>query len=644
MSLLVLLLSCISGEAPLSETGNGPTALPDADGDGIPDALEGDEDPDGDGLSNFEDDDSDGDCLTDALERGDLGEGVVRDSDGDGTPDFLDTDSDDNDLDDGTEAGDCDDPLDSDGDGETDPTDFDDDSDTILDVDEGLLDHDYDGADNRVDLDSDDDCLIDQLEAGDDDLASEPWDSDGDGKPDFLDTDSDDDGVDDIDEVDTCNGDDLDGDGVLDHVDPDTDGDGLDDEEEAAKGTDHRDRDSDGDGYEDGLEVFAGSLASNAQVEPTGTFLTMGPRDIQELTLQSILDEYRLDLFIIVDTAYSYSCYHPNLPTAMETLTQQIFSRFDNVALGFGSYDDYQSGNMASSSGVPFELEHQLSTDQSSLETAAKGLSSMSYGGDAAGSSYEALYQSVTGIGYDQDCDGFTSGVDVQPFNPWSGDAYGGADAGTYDSAEDGTGSVNGVGWRSNSARVVVLGTDNVLRDPDDGDEAPEGSCYDPIGSADATQAVIDRGVKVLGVSVYEWYSSDKSVDEDLEQLAIETDSYMDTDGDGVKDEPAYLTGSWDWPDPTTVLDAVEDLIDPPAPLDHSVNLAHDPDDWVTSLSPEGAVTGLDFGDALDILLEITSHAPIAEDDQFYEIRVEVESEGEVVEAFPIWITIEPER
>lgn len=61
---------------------------PDTDGDGIPDEVEGTEDPDEDGLPNFNDLDSDGDGIPDADE-------TAEDADGDTIPNFLDLDSDD---------------------------------------------------------------------------------------------------------------------------------------------------------------------------------------------------------------------------------------------------------------------------------------------------------------------------------------------------------------------------------------------------------------------------------------------------------------------------------------------------------------------------------------------------------------------
>lgn len=59
----------------------------DADGDGIPDLVEGADDFDGDGWSNLLDHDSDGDGIPDSVEG-------LRDTDADGVPDFLDDDSD----------------------------------------------------------------------------------------------------------------------------------------------------------------------------------------------------------------------------------------------------------------------------------------------------------------------------------------------------------------------------------------------------------------------------------------------------------------------------------------------------------------------------------------------------------------------
>ncbi len=70
-----------------------PPPPPDNDADGIPDAVEGSDDTDGDGLINSEDQDSDNDGASDAEEAGD-NPAIPVDTDGDGIADFLDGDSD----------------------------------------------------------------------------------------------------------------------------------------------------------------------------------------------------------------------------------------------------------------------------------------------------------------------------------------------------------------------------------------------------------------------------------------------------------------------------------------------------------------------------------------------------------------------
>jgi len=125
----------------------------DADGDGIPDDVEGDGDTDGDGIPDYLDTDSDGDGIPDSEEGYD-------DTDGDGVPNYQDDDSD--------------------GDGTPDGEDGDTDGDGISNEDEGTGDSDGDGIPDANDTDSDNDGVPDDEEVanGTDPLSS---DTDGDG-------------------------------------------------------------------------------------------------------------------------------------------------------------------------------------------------------------------------------------------------------------------------------------------------------------------------------------------------------------------------------------------------------------------------------------------------------------------------------
>lgn len=215
----------------------------DSDGDGISDALEGSVDTDGDGQANYVDSDSDADGISDLME-GDI------DSDEDGAPDYLDLDSDGDGISDAQEAGALPaSPVDTDGDSIPDYLDQDSDADGIQDSVEGSIDSDADGVPDSQDSDSNGDGIPDVL-AGTED-------TDGDGIADYLDGDIDGDGI--------ANGSegiiDTDGDGLANYLDTDADGDTVPDAIEQAVDTDgdgrpnFLDTDSDGDSLPDALEV-----------------------------------------------------------------------------------------------------------------------------------------------------------------------------------------------------------------------------------------------------------------------------------------------------------------------------------------------------------------------------------------------------
>ena len=205
-------------------------------------------DLDGDGTGDNADTDDDGDGVRDTSDRYPL------DTDNDGTDNALDNDDDGDGVADTADAFPLDpvESVDTDGDGTGNNADTDDDGDGVADVDDGLP------LDPGETADADGDGVGDNSDAFPNN-ANETVDTDGDGTGNNADTDDDGDGVPDIADAfpyDSAESADSDSDGVGDNADAfpddagewtDTDGDGT---------GDNADIDDDGDEYTDVADVF----------------------------------------------------------------------------------------------------------------------------------------------------------------------------------------------------------------------------------------------------------------------------------------------------------------------------------------------------------------------------------------------------
>ena len=273
------------------------------------------------------------------------------------------------------------------------------------------------------------------------------------------------------------------------------------------------------------------------------------------------VEQELVDVFLLLDVAYNYSCYHPDLDRFIDEVIDELYVHFDNVAVGFGVYDDYPEPGWTVPGNKAYEIRHQISTDHDSVKEAARGLT-MEYGGRGPGSTHEALYQAVWGAGYDHECDGvYDEATDVPPFTPRADDAFGGLEAGAHDPSVPGTGERRGVGWREGAAHIVIVSIDNMIRDAALTHPLPEGTCGAPASPELVARAFTTTDTRLLGINVYEWQDSDPVPQAQLEALVESTGSHIDADGDGLRDEPAVLAAGWDWPPMWQVMDAVEDLI-----------------------------------------------------------------------------------
>ena len=389
------------------DAGNdGPSSLPDFDGDGIPDAYEGrpfEDDTDGDGEPDYQDLDSDDDGIEDAIE-GQRPGGEPFDSDGDGIRDFRDLDSDDNEVPDALEGGE-----DPDGDRRPNSGDDDDDGDALSDRLEiagtptAPPDHDADGTYDFQDADSDGDYVADREEA---DL-----DTDRDETLDRFDPDTDGDGYLDADEVGdrdlSTRAADTDADAIADFRDPDSDGDGIADRFEREHGTDRIDPDTDSDGATDLIEIGAGTDPLDPADHPRarGDFVFVVPYEgmpqPERDALDFSTDLRRGDVYFLMDTTGSMDEEIATLRADLETvILPAIRARIPEARVGLGRYDDYPTDGYGGVGDVPYE--HLLSmTDDSAAVIAAVGTLATNYGDDRPESAGAAMYAAMNGVSLD---------------------------------------------------------------------------------------------------------------------------------------------------------------------------------------------------------------------------------------------------
>ena len=588
---------------------------PDADGDGISDEDEGNGeiDTDEDGTPDSEDDDSDGDGISDA----DEGSG---DTDGDGAGDWVDTDSDDDGIPDADEGS-----GDTDGDGAGDWVDTDSDGDGIDDSTEGAGDSDGDGISDYVDTDSDGDGINDADEGSED--------TDEDGDADYVDTDSDGDGIGDSDEGFDDDGElaDTDGDGIPDFEDTDSDGDSLSDADESTThGTDPYDADSDDDGSSDGVEITVGTNPLDPTDVPGDldvTLLAFG--EVVEMEFPLVSEVQQVDVAFLLDTTGSMSGTATSMAAEFGEIVTELEATIDDGQYGYATYDDYAYGGYGSvgSGDKPFELRHQISDDVDSVQAAFSAWE-LHGGSDGPESTIEAVYQALTGAGYDQNCDTvYDSTTDVMPFLSSASDPFAGAGGEYYSSEISGGGDRGGFGFRSDSLPVVLYATDYSLRDPDMGYGTP-GGCPMDAGSSDVVSAAETVGARIIGVNTSGWFTDHIS---EMTALATATGSFYDADGSGAVDDS--LVFSWSGSSAafrTTIVSAIEGMLDSVTFSEVTLEVVDDTYGFFTAVDPESYtdVTVGSGGLTLEFDITIEGVVPAMADDQIFVIQLNIMGDG----------------
>ncbi len=214
----------------------------------------------------------------------------------------------------------------------------------------------------------------------------------------------------------------------------------------------------------------------------------------QPIDLEFTAAPGRVDVHLLVDTTASFDGEIRELQRALTSVTlPALQQRVPSLTLGLSRFEDMPVEPFGFRTDRPFTLLIPQTSEFSAVDRALFRLDDpLGAGGDLPESWYEALYQTATGRGLDLGTFGAVA--------PFSGGAVGG-------------GTLGGVGFRSDSTRVVVLVTDAPSHD------AAEYAAAIPHAhsGAQAIAALRALDVRVVGIA------SGQPARTALESVAVQT-------------------------------------------------------------------------------------------------------------------------
>ncbi len=321
------------------------------------------------------------------------------------------------------------------------------------------------------------------------------------------------------------------------------------------------------------------------------------------------------DIAFALDTTSSMSSLALAMATEFGNIVADLDDLFSDATYGVATYDDYaQSPYGARGTDLPFILRQQQTEDIGVVQRALSSEVSIHYGDDTPESTMEALYQGLTGVGYDQNCNGiYNNDTDVKPFVAAATDLFGGTGGESVDASTLGGGTIGGFGFRENMLPIIVYATDAPLRDADSRDfSTPSTACH-TAGHRDVVNAANALNAKLIGIGVN--VMSYESTFSQMEALAMETGSYADLDGNGSA-EPAVVTWSG------TSAQFREDVVGAITQLVAAMNYekielvaADDTVGFVTGIAPE-AFYDVQSGDTVTFTVTLEGVLPSADFEQ----------------------------
>ena len=367
----------------------------------------------------------------------------------------------------------------------------------------------------------------------------------------------------------------------------DPDCDGATTEEEVDAGSDPNHPDTDGDWVMDGQEIHG----DRSPVNPERLVITLNKGEEATFHLVGRPGEQSTDVTFLLDTTCSMSSTATAMATEFVDMTDQLALVKMDIHYGFATFDDYAfaSYGSAGAGDKPFILRQPVTDDVAAVQEALSTVP-IHAGADTPEATMEALYQTLTGTGYDQDCNAtYDETTDVLPFLASEDDPFDGLAGSAWTEELAGTGSSGGMGFRAGSRPIIVYATDNTLRDPEAGHGVP-GGCPGDAGRSDVISAAITTDATLIGIMTSSWGGT--TATEQMEALAIATDSIADLDLDGTDDD--NLVFSWDGSSDefsATVVAAITAAImkaDSEVMLHEEVNVITERDDagFVSSMEP----------------------------------------------------------
>ncbi|QDU26633.1 Serine-aspartate repeat-containing protein D precursor [Anatilimnocola aggregata] len=181
-----------------------------------------------------------------------------------------------------------------------------------------------------------------------------------------------------------------------------------------------------------------------------------------------------VDVFLLFDDTGSFVNNSPIVRSAFPSIISQLQTSLPGIDLGFGVGRLEEYANFASeyATGRPFTLNQPIvaasTTGYLTAIQAALNRTTPGYGGDGPETDIEALYQLVTGRGFDGNNNGSVldsgrAGLAATQLNPGSsGDvpSFASFTADAANSVMPAAGSLGGAGFRAGALPIILLATD----------------------------------------------------------------------------------------------------------------------------------------------------------------------------------------